>query len=296
MSYSPISGVAEHLGGLEEGSLAKALQVKDEKVKRLHGDIIETFEKRFKDGSLQDKDHMSIKDLLTAVSETTASNARQFREECGIEGDPDGQFKEPLNEEGIPELEERLGLLLPSDFKYFLSISNGLGPSWGGMSMEPALYESNDICWVYGESVSEIWVELLALPIFALGDDNESIDYKTWSKAEEVIEIGQEDVTCIWLVLPETVDRVRKAYFVLGKEIRKLGVVLMTVFDHSLAGWMNEFKNLEWCVPQVVDGSTEAWSSFRSFLESRLDDSIADMLQDERDGSFESSCLAYSCE
>lgn len=286
---------------LKRGALALAMGLDDEKIKTLSGGILRTFKKRFEDGPMGDSEieDMSIQDLLLRISENTVSNksAQTFWDECGDEEYPTTLLKDPLSQHEIAKLEEHLNVTLPADYKEFLSCSNGLAGSWGGILMQPELHTAKDVKWL-GKDVGYVAstaAELLDISIFFLERDRTKLQYDDWPKAAPVIQIGLEDIDQVWLLTPEVVDRVRKEYLRIADENEEARVVIDECI-RSFCGSREEFEKLEWCVIELSDGFTKACSSFRAFLEKKAEDSKNEYDgYRESEGDFEHTCLAYSC-
>lgn len=89
------------------------------------------------------------------ISDNTV-RSRGAREEwwdqLGLEEYPTTLLHKPLLAEEISKLEQRLDTPLPADYKEFLSYTNGLDESWGGILMDPPLYRANDVHWVDGSA------------------------------------------------------------------------------------------------------------------------------------------------
>jgi len=286
---------------LKERALALAMELDDEKIKTLSGGILRTFKKRFEDGPVGDSEieDMSIQELLLRISENTVSNksAQTFWDECGKEEYPTTLLKDPLSQQEIAKLEGHLNVTLPADYKEFLSCSNGLAESWGGILIQPELHAAKDVKWL-GKDVEYVAItaaELLDISIFYLERDRTKLQYDDWPKAAPVIQIGLRDVDQVWLLTPEGVDCVRKEYLRIADENEEARVVIDECI-RSFCGSRAEFEKLEWCVIDFSEGFTKACSSFRAFLEKKAEDSKNEYHgYREFEGDFEHTCLAYSC-
>jgi len=286
---------------LQGGALALALGLDDQKIKTLSGDILRTFTQRFEKGPQGDSEieNMSIQDLLLRISQNTIANksAQIFWDESGDEHYPTSLLKDPLPQHDIAQLEERLHVTLPADYKEFLSYSNGLGESWGGILIEPELTAAKDVKWL-GHNIEHVALttaKLLDINIFCLERDETKLQYATWPKADPVIQIGKRDVDEVWLLTPEVVSGVRKAYLRLADGNEKIKAVIYEGI-RSFCGSMDKFDQLKWCVIDFSGETTIACSSFRAFLERKAEDSQNENPRDrEFEGDFEHRCLAYSC-
>lgn len=136
--------------------------------------------------------------------------------------------------------------------------------------------------------------ELFDISIFLIERDKTKVQFDSWPKVAPVIEIGSEDIFHVWLLTPAVVSRARQEYLRVaagdGKVERCLGECI-----RSFADSLEEFERLDWCVMLFCKGETEAYPSFRSFLEDRVEHSRSDMFSGEERGDLEHICLAYSC-
>lgn len=69
----------------------------------------------------------------------------------GMEERPETLWKDPATKAEINEIEQRLEVDLPDDYKDFLKLSNGFGNNedgiFNGIIVEPALYPTSEVQW-----------------------------------------------------------------------------------------------------------------------------------------------------
>jgi hypothetical protein len=256
---------------LKEGALAKVINLDNEEVLQIGKEAEEAFEERF--AKLKAQDGRSIVEIIRLISENTQNNegAKEHAMECGQD------FLQPPIRNSAPssvivELEQRLEIQLPADYKEFLGLSNGFGRSWGGIIMDPPLHSANDVRWLGTDEdyFTELSLDLLEGNIWAVTRDYPEIG-RNWPKVKRAIEIGTEDIDNVWLLPPDTVQRVKDAYLtVLHSEVVDEAVkksIRNSINDFS--GSIESFEGLEWCVLKWASGgcaSMTGYSSFKDYL------------------------------
>ena len=58
-----------------------------------------------------------------------------------------GLLRPPCSPSDIADLEKRLEVTLPEDYKEFLRVTNGLGSMWNGQNLVDYLVRAEDVCW-----------------------------------------------------------------------------------------------------------------------------------------------------
>ncbi len=157
---------------LNDGALAKAIGVKEQKVQELGWKVIERFKTRYESGvqrsGMWDQ---SVEELVRIISHNSVNNpaAKSFWNEMyGFEveeeGSKDGDetrplpsiLKDPLPRTDIAALEKRLNVSLPNVYKDFLETTNGIDESWGGFTAEPPLFPASEVRWVIQEESTSL--------------------------------------------------------------------------------------------------------------------------------------------
>lgn len=235
---------------------------------------------------------LSMHDLLKAADHETihGASAQVWWAEYGEERKPTTLFKDPATESDIAELEERLGLILPDDYKEFLQASNGFGHGevddgmHGGFGPEPELLATQKVHWDAAEYFATLPIELLSLSyeISELVFDTPRRDAnRKWIGELEypmplfgpVLSIGSRDIVNLWLVTPELMEKARKRY---GEMYARANAEQRRVIDEEIvkfAGSRDEFEKLTWCTVQWMAGGAAqltAWKSFRDYIEDNV--------------------------
>lgn len=287
-------------GLLKDGALAKAIGVKDEKVRELGGRVLETFKTRYEKGVQRGEIwNKPIKEVLQIISHNTLNNqaAKQFwqetygveEEEEGGEGKPRATIlKDPLSHDDIAALEERLNISLPNDYKEFLAATNGMSASWGGIIEDAPLFPASEIRWITKDEASFTDLTAEFLPeVFTLIRD--IWDNGQWPKVGTPLQIGSEDIDEVWLIPPPKVKELVSMYLKQRERSPELKASIETGIK-AWAGSIEEFENLEWCVITWASGGAidmTAYPSFKAFLVNKAQASA------EVDHSQE--CFSYSC-
>jgi hypothetical protein len=282
---------------LKNGALAKAIGVQDAKVTDLAQRIRDAFSDRFRDGrQILPADPM--KDLIRVISDNTQIylGTEEHRNEVGAPDEaPESLIRPGATIEKIAELERILGVKLPEDYKEFLSLSDGLGSSWGGILMESPLHPTSDVRWEDDEDYfTNLTLEILPLQVFSTCREFPGLaEVDDWPRVGRTIQIGQQDINVLWLLLPATVAKVRDAYLhiVDSKEAPEgLKAIVMNAVN-SFAGSRQDFEKLDWCVLHWMSGgaaSMIAYRSFKEFMADKARKSGTDYWAGE-------VCFAYGC-
>lgn len=183
-------------------------------------------------------------------------------------------FHPPAAETAIAELEKRLGVVLPEDYKQFLRITNGFGDGikgmFNGMYLDEPIHGTENVKWLEEEWIKKLPIELLDIGdgLGILGtrqfDDSKSLCF------DRVIEIGQFDEQNLWLVPPEEVCRAKKAYLDIYESSNDAEKLVMDRIIEEFAGTREAFENLEWCCVEWGIADLVAYPSLRRYLEERV--------------------------
>ncbi|KAF2745373.1 hypothetical protein M011DRAFT_375868, partial [Sporormia fimetaria CBS 119925] len=161
---------------------------------------------------------LSMREILETIDKNNRENpaAREYWMDMNDdEYEVPSLFRDAATTEQIHQLEERLGIKLPDDYKEFLGLSNGFGQAFSGIISEAPLHSSKDVRKI-GED-EHYFVDLfLKTPpeeIFndTLYKDNGTgkSDMQKWTKVRSAIEIGQWDIDNTWLLPPSRITETR---------------------------------------------------------------------------------------
>lgn len=269
------------------GLLAEAVGISAEELKSKGEDLVREFSARLRTGYVESGlESKTMKELLQIGEKNTLGGpGLQHWEEGG--GDiPETMFKQPATSEQISELESRLELNLPPDYKEFLSITNGLGSDedglFNGYYPDPELFITDKVAWL-----SDDWI---ALPFEMLKIPREIEDpyrkpSETWDTAmpllDRVVHVGNRDIDDLWLVHPELVQKAKSAYLEMLENGDEMQKKILQRAMKDFAGSMERFMELEWCCVKNSCGGAatmHVFPSFRSYLESVVEDSGEDKM------------------
>lgn len=287
---------------LKDGALAKAVGVKDELIKELGSNVLETFRIRYEEGVQRSEMwEKSIEELLHVISENTMDSpaTKILRKE--LYGAEEGKKRKPpttILKDALPrkegaELEERLGTALPEDYKAFLGITNGMDSSWNGISNDPPLYPASEVRWITNAEPYFTDLDAQLLP-GALNLLRDVYNKGKWPKVGTPLWIGLYDIYCVWLLPPVKVKELIQLYLTGREKSPEIKAALEKAMI-AWAGDLEAFEKLEWCVLTWASGGAahmEAYPSFRAYLVSRAEKSGRNL--GDRD-DVERACFSYSC-
>ena len=244
------------------GALAKIWGFGDQELDSRAAELLEASRQRFWHGpSTRGPDTLS--GLLQSCNDDTVASIALDQEIENIAS----LYKPAATEQEILDLEDRLGVNLPDDFKAFLRISNGFEGIWNGYFPGPPLRSTAEIDWLeYSEyelmidQLSLTWMdnqpeldELVEVPIFT-----------------EVICIASEDIYDVWLIPPETTQQMRDYYKRVYDLVDDHGKRVIERAIDDFAGSWQEWENMEWfCCSWACGGSAQldSYKSFKAWLE-----------------------------
>ena len=225
----------------------------------------------------------SMAELLRLGEFNTLNGAgNEYLKEMGVPRDekPTTLLRKPATTADILELESRLSMTLPPDYKEFLAMTNGFGFSrfndgiFNGLFPDPELFSADKVSW-NRKSYIQLPVDLLDVPyeIGRLGTVKEkgSLRWKTNLPVfDRVLWIGTRDVFNLLLVPPDTVEKARNAYYqaYAVADDRQKRIIERAI--EALAGSREEFDRLQWCCCRSDGGggaTLTVYSSFRRYLE-----------------------------
>ncbi|KAE9364189.1 hypothetical protein N431DRAFT_496761 [Stipitochalara longipes BDJ] len=256
-----------------------------------HGGVVKTFTIRYEKGVQRSELwKKSVEDLVKITSDNTINNMAakadwdQLYGLVEVEGKEGGERKHPiyilnnsLPSSDFATLEKRLDISLPVDYKDFLTITNGMGASWGGIMADPPLHPASEVRWITKEEdyFTDLDAELLP-DIRILMDD--VYDRGGWPKVGMPLEIGVWDVYHVWLLPPVKVKELVSMYVKQREKNLETKVAIEKAMT-SWAGSVEEFENLEWCVIIWAAGGAahmEAYPSFKAYLVNKAQNSAED--------------------
>ncbi|KAG9950679.1 hypothetical protein KCU85_g3371, partial [Aureobasidium melanogenum] len=193
---------------------------------------------------------------------------------------PTTLYQQPASEEQISNLEKRLNVTLPEDFKAFLRISNsfkletrGFAGIWNGYFPGPYLRPVDEIDWI-DYSNNELPFDQLTLPFWlrnyrkrtkANGDELPDIPIFT-----DVICIADEEIDNIWLIPPQLMQQMRDHYKQLYEMVNDDGKRIIDRAVYDFADSWDEYDKLDWgCVYWASGGAIQLdlFKSFKAWLE-----------------------------
>lgn len=260
------------------GLLAEALGVSAEELKSKGESLVRAFSDRLSRGCTENGlESKTLKELLEIGEKNTLTGPGvRHQEEMGG-STTETMFKQPATSEQILELESRLGVSLPQDYKEFLVTTNGFGGKDGsifnGYYPDPELFAADDVEWL-----SEDWIalpfEMLKIPR-EIEDPYRNPSPEAWDTAmplvDRVVHVGNRDIDDLWLVPPGLVHKAKSAYLEMLEKGDAMEKKILQRAIKDFAGSMEQFMKLEWCCIKNTCGSGPAchvFSSFRSYLES----------------------------
>lgn len=291
---------AEHLWPLYiTGVLAKATGLSKREMEDKKSLVVSTLTERLAQGHLFPFHYgKPIKELLDIAHGNTwqeVSTNRLYFAEGDELPDPNSwtMYKDAASEDQISQLEDRLAITLPEDYKEFLRITNGFNDGemgiFTGIVTDPGLWDVAQVKWVRDRQQP---AELLELPrnVEELGDfetkpSNDGIEWDTALPLfDRRLEIGQQDLDTLFLVPPECVEKVKAAYELMIQRGNDQDRAFVLDAMNRLAGSKDAFNAMEWCCCIIGDyAELESFSSFRSYLEH-----AASRAKEDIDGEMES--------
>jgi hypothetical protein len=247
------------------GALAKAWGLSDKELDSRAAKLFEACRQRYwRDPSTRDPE--TISELLESCNHDSMIG---FASHHDVAEKPTSLYKPPATEQEILDLEERLNINLPDDFKAFLRISNGFEGIWNGYFRGPPLRSTKEIDWLdYTEyELTSNQIGLHWLDDFGICTNNGLPEPPIFTN---VICIASEDIDDVWLIPPpmmqEMRDHHKELYNLVNEEEKRSIERAVDVF----AGSWHEWENLEWgCVTWTCGGSASlnSYKSFKAWLE-----------------------------
>ena len=282
---------------LKHQALARTIEIDETKLDTFFGEVHATFAERLEKGAARIFKDTPMKELAQKCNDNTIKNA--VWEEMDVDPDepPETILHEGATEEQIAECEKRIGHDLPHDFKELLRATNGMGSLWNGFCGEPPYLSTEDIHNFDGREQQEAWEDASVEIGFVT---NMSIK-PVYPRLESAIQInsGDEHSKFVWLLTPETSQRMGAAFF---ETIKKFppdeGKKIMTMLGFFHAGVeTNEDVGWQVCVWCPGELSFNTFNSFREYFELLVGDSANEDVFDETDSRgrqlFSTEIFAY---
>jgi cell wall assembly regulator SMI1 len=268
---------------LKDKTLARLIEVDEDKVEAFIKDVYATFEERLRRGALRVYLDTPVPELVKMCNDNTMENAVwEEMDEIDPDNPPTCILRPGASENQIVDLEKKLGHDLPSDFKEFLSLTNGMESYWNGFYGEPRFLGTNEIEIFNASEQQEIWNEA-SVDIAFITNMSVKVD---WPTLDRVIAInaGSESSKFVWLIEPEVGQKIGGAWFAAFQQLppeEQAHVQQMMGYFH--AGKENAGQ-VDWQVA-VWDPSTldlTSYHSWKEYLEKVAGDTAnADILDEE---------------
>lgn len=243
----------------KSGALAKIWGLSDQELDSRAVELLEACRQRFWHGP-STRGPEAISGLLQSCNDDTVTKSESLDDD---EEKPTSLFKPPATEQEILDLEQKLGIDLPDDFKAFLRTSNGFEGIWNGVFPGPPLRSTAEIDWLdYTEY--ELYFDQLD---FWLEARNELPDPPIFTN---VICIASEDIYDVWLIPPPMMQQMREYYKKVYDMVDEEGKRIIERAIDDFAGSWHEWENLKWgCCSWACGGSAQldSFKDFRAWLE-----------------------------
>lgn len=245
------------------GALAKIWEFSDQELDARAAGLLKASRQRFWHGP-STRGPETIAGLLESCNNDTVTRSALDDEVENITS----LYKPPATEQEILDLDEKLGVTLPDDFKAFLGISNGCSEGiWNGYFPGPPLRSTAEIDWL---DYSEYELMFDQLNLMQLENELNSDEFSEFPIFTEVICIASEDIYDVWLIPPGTMEHMRDHYKKLYDAVDDDGKRVIERAIDDFAGSWDEWENLKWgCCSWACGGSAQldSFKSFRAWLE-----------------------------
>ncbi|KAF2735673.1 hypothetical protein EJ04DRAFT_511622 [Polyplosphaeria fusca] len=270
---------------LKNNTLARMIDVDEEKIEHFAKEVFATFQERLTKGALRVYLDTPISKLINMCNENTMKNAIwEDMDEMDPDEPPQSIIHEGASKEQIVALEKKLGHELPGDFKEFLSLTNGMASYWNGFYGEPRFLSTDEIEVFDATEQQQVWNDA-SVDIAFITNMSVKVD---WPTLDRVIAInaGTESSKFIWLVEPEVGQKIAMAWFAAFQQLpteEQAHVQQMMGYFH--AGRKNAGEvNWQVCVwdPSTLD--LTSYHSWKEYLEKIAGDTANEDILDEEDG------------
>ncbi|KAI5204841.1 hypothetical protein E4T39_03449 [Aureobasidium subglaciale] len=247
------------------GAVAKKWDLSDQELDSQAADLLEASRQRYwRDPSSSSP--ASIPELLRSCNDDSVAKSNEYWIEAGGKK-PQSLYSPPATGEDIANLEARLKVNLPEDFKEFLRITNGFGGIWNGYSPDPPIFSTDQIDW-FESGEYESAYDQLVLPssVTDLRDtmacEDDDLDPPLFA---DVIRIASYDVDDLWLVPPELMQRTGEHYKKLYDVVDDHGKRTIERAIDDFAGSWEEWEKLDWGCVYCARGGGNGWGIYKSF-------------------------------
>lgn len=264
---------------LKDGGLARAIGVDEGKLKDFEAEAYRTFEERIQNGPRRLLKDLSMKELVALCNNNTLRNAvwEDMEVDSGI---PESILYKGATKDEIADLERRLGLELPDDYKEFLTVSNGMESVWNGFHGEPKLLNTDSVRMV-DATEQQIAIEGASANLgFYL-----SMSVKVeWEPLRDVIQVndGTEETKFVWLLPPEHTRRSAEIFYA---ALAQLPADEQGHITKMVRHYYGSRSDLSWIVcvwsPETLELAN--YSSWREYVEVMAGDAANEDIVDETD-------------
>ncbi|KEQ91246.1 hypothetical protein AUEXF2481DRAFT_505411 [Aureobasidium subglaciale EXF-2481] len=247
------------------GAVAKKWDLSDQKLDAQAADLLEAARQRYwREPSSSSP--ASISELLRSCNDDSVARSDEYWIEAGEEK-PQSLYSPPATEEDIANLEARLKVNLPEDFKEFLRTSNGFGGIWNGYGPDPPILSTDEIDWFESREYETEYCQLeLPSSVTELRDTlaykDDDLDPPLF---EDVIRIASYDIDDLWLVPPELMQRTREHYKKLYAVVDDNGKRTIERAIDNFAGSWEDWEKLDWGCVYCARGGGNGWGIYKSF-------------------------------
>lgn len=274
---------------LMSGALAKIWGLSDQELDSRAAELLEAARQRYWHGP-SSASPKTISVLLQSCNHDTVT-APMLDD---VQETPTSLYKPPATEQEVLDLEQRLGIILPDDFKAFLRISNGFGEIWNGFHHERPLLSIAEIDWLeYREH------ELLADQLNLTGLEDHRTTVEELPKPpiiNNVICIASERIDHVWLISPQMVHQMREHLKKVYDLVNEQGKRLIERAVDDFAGSWREWEALEWnCCSLLLYGEHTSCENFKDFT-AWLESSTLEAKYHKYDGTEQDECYCPECD
>ncbi|KAJ4401904.1 ribosome-recycling factor [Didymella pomorum] len=283
---------------LSRGALAEILDIDAKKLGAYAKEAEQIIDERLTNGRQQPAES-TVLEILQKIDRNSRTNPKAERGSSSLHFDSDKTlFRDPATAQQIKETERSLGTQLPADYKEFLSVTNGFGPAFSGIILEPPLSPLSDIRWLKDDEdyFTDLYLDMpgrVFMSIRPRGFDGEP----DWTKVGKAVQVGSEDIFELWLIRPRVVEDVKtRVNLILNREDNDYDEKAKASLRHMVedfAGSWEEFLALDWAFLTWASGgmaSMQAYPSFKAYLMHVAENGV----KDDGDALSERNFIGYS--
>ncbi|KAH0346566.1 hypothetical protein KCU81_g3978, partial [Aureobasidium melanogenum] len=258
------------------GALARIWGLSDQELDSRAAELLEASRQRYWYGP-SSRGPETISELLQSCNNDTIARSDLHWQELGEEK-PTTLYRSPASDEQISNLEQRLNVTLPEDFKAFLRISNGFrlettdfGGIWNGYFPGPYLRSVDEIDWIDCRQCKLGFYQLTLPGLLKDYRDSTQADGEKLPNTPiftDVVCIANEDIYRIWLIPPRLMQQMRDHYKQLYEMVNDAGKRIIERAIDDFAGSRDEWEKLDWgCWASGGEISEDSFKSFKAWLE-----------------------------